>query len=379
MAITYHSGLVDELSLIERFVASDGPDSARAFEELAHRIRRFLGKYLTSLLPIEQDREDVSEIVIQRLLSRQHGVEFKSRGAWWAYVATIARRCAYDRLKNHSEGELPEDIPTEDENLISAVAEMSEQRESLYALANELWLAADPALSIAQRRRRLLATQLHYLHRMPWTEICAIMGSEPGLNRDKLNKWLVNPGVLNHFAYHSLYLKNDALVGYLLDPDKPLTEKELDTLQGAAARSLGVKPEGWTWPEIKVVLWRYRNGLSTTKILQMDPTLNPACVESAVAKCRERLPFRRIAAKISDALRSGHAPCDPLQSPGLWKRLAFQYHTFDELPHKQILERTEPAAHESGFVLTAGMLNVWLSNGRLFQQLASFAARSKEK
>jgi hypothetical protein len=125
-------------------------------------------------------------------------------------------------------------------------------------------------------------------------------------------------------------------------------------------------------------LWRYRNGLSTTKILQMDPELTPAVVEGALTKCRERLPFRRIAAKVSDGLRSSRAPFDPLRSPGLWKRLAFQYHTFHELPHKQILERTEPAAHEGGFVLTAGMLNVWLSNGRLFQQLASYAARSKE-
>jgi hypothetical protein len=68
-----------------------------------------------------------------------------------------------------------------------------------------------------------------------------------------------------------------------------------------------------------------------------------------------------------------------LGTSGLWQRLAFQYRYQDELTHRDIQDRTDPPASLVAYSITLGMLNVWLSNGRLLTQLARAFRDSQEE
>ena len=106
--------------------------------------------------------------------------------------------------------------------------------------------------------------------------------------------------------------------------------------------------------------------------------LSKESVEVAVEKFRNRIPLPGIAKKLVRSFETRHAPVAPLKSPGIWKRLVFQYHVFNELPQRQISEFLSPAASVVGYSLTTGMLNVWLSNGRLFAQLATYVRKESQ-
>ena len=64
---------------------------------------------------------------------------------------------------------------------------------------------------------------------------------------------------------------------------------------------------------------------------------------------------------------------------GLWKRLVFEYSFGEELPHKDIHNYLEPPAKQVGYKLTPAMLNAWISNRRLLQQLLKFQAKRGQK
>ena len=365
----------DELGKLERFAGADPKAAEDAFTHLSNRIERFLWRYLATLVPLPQDRDDVIATVLEKLYSRRCEFHVQGLGAWYAFVATTARRCAWDRASKHEFLELNEEIPARDLELIANVAEMSHLRSLLYATADELWLGVSRDQSPAERNRKLLAAQLYYLHGRPWEEVCRLVGKEKPIGRKMIDSWLSEPAVLRDMAYQSLYVDNDSLICALLGKDRPLSSHELEQLSVAAEKGLGDPPAGWTWSEIKIAIWRYRNGLLTEKILQMDPALKREQVDAALARCRLQLPFEKIAVTIQEALIKKRAPVNPLSAPELWKRLVFQYSAIHELPHKQILERTEPAARVAGYSLTAAVLNGWLCNGRLTEQLAKYAKK----
>ncbi len=369
----------DELGKLERFAGADPKAAEDAFTHLSNRIERFLWRYLATLVPLPQDRDDVIATVLEKLYSRRCEFQVQGLGPWYAFVATTARRCAWDRAPKHEFLELNEEIPARDLELISSVAEMSHLRSLLYATADELWLGVSRRLSPSDRNRRLLAAQLYYLHGRPWEEVCRLVGEEKPVGRAMIDSWLSDPSVLRDMAYQLLYVDNDSLICALLGKDRPLSIQELDGLTMAAEKAEGTPPTPWTWNEIKIAIWRYRNGLLTEKILQMDPGLTREQVDTALGRCRERLPFEKVAVSIQEALIRRRAPINPLSSPEIWKRLVFQYSAIHELPHKQILERTEPAARVAGYSLTAAVLNGWLCNGRLTEQLAKYAKKESHE
>ncbi len=61
-----------------------------------------------------------------------------------------------------------------------------------------------------------------------------------------------------------------------------------------------------------------------------------------------------------------------LRKTGLWQRLTFQYRYQDELPHRDVQERTHPAASHVGYEVTLDTLRGWLSEPRLVKRLERF-------
>jgi DNA-directed RNA polymerase specialized sigma24 family protein len=362
--------IADELRDIERFANCDREVADEAFTRLSDRVERFLWRYLASLVPLEQEREDIILAVLEKLYMRRSDFQVKGVGAWWSYVAITARRCVYDRSPQTKDSELVDQLPDRDLEVIGNFAELSHFRSLLYRAADETWLGIPRNLEERERRRRLFAAQLLYLNDSSWRDISTLLGGVESNPRSLLDSWFLDISVILDLAYNHLYIDNDTLICTILRPEKPLTRRELDGI--LSSESTSSSPLGdWTWTEIKIAVWRYRNGLLTEKIQQIDRHLTLHVIESALEKCRSRLPFERRVRELQSALAKRRVPIDLLATPGLWKRLVFQYSLVHELPQRQILERIEKAAGIAGFNLTAGMLSAWLSNGRLLEQLSS--------
>jgi hypothetical protein len=62
----------------------------------------------------------------------------------------------------------------------------------------------------------------------------------------------------------------------------------------------------------------------------------------------------------------------PFRSEGLWQRLAFQYRYHEHLPHRDIKDRSQPAASPVGYTVKPENLNMWLGGRRLLTRLAKF-------
>lgn len=363
--------LVLELRRIEQFVGNNVTAAEDAYVHIAREVERFLWRYLRVLLPNEEDRSDAIQDVLERLLRNRTKIEARSLGAWWAYIATAGRWCVYSTTQKSVEFEYNQDVPIEDLAIIEIMADQSDYRPKLYRAADELWLGVEPNVDDFERKRRLLAAQFHYLHGRSWDDIAAIVGLRKPVSRDQFDAWLVNSAVLHELSYVSLYMNNDELAGTVLRPSEPLTRKEVDEWMRAAERASGSPPENWTWDEIRVVILRYRNGLPEAKIAQMTG-IPIHRVHNTIEKSLERVPYPTAAKMLKSSFRIHRAPIDPLKSPGLWKRLAFQYFVSGELPQRQILDLMRPSAEVGGYSLTAGVLNVWLSGKRLFTQLEGY-------
>jgi DNA-directed RNA polymerase specialized sigma24 family protein len=356
---------------IEVFLGRDPERARRAFDQLAPRLCRFLNEYLKSLLPLEAEREDAISESLTRLWKYRTSFQYRSEGAWWAFAAKVARNCAYSQLGMPQNRELPTEFSEIESASLDLAASIAEDRERLYRIADAVWLLLPGDMSETERRRRLLAAQLFFLEKMPWEEVCALVGGSHPIERQTLDTWLSDKAVILDLAYHRLFWTNDRLTGYLLRNSEPLNANELDAL-AVGADSLGLD---WGADAANVIVLRYRYGLITEKIAQLQPALDRAAIEGWIESAGQALPFADLAADLLCALHSSkHSPAI-FHDAGLWKRIVFQYYAAHELPHRQILERTEPASTAAGYRLTLGMLNVWLSNGRIFCELAKYVKR----
>lgn len=352
---------------LERFTGPDTEAAKDAFTHLSSEIIPVLRRSLGAILPRESDREDSIASTLVKLWEKRTSFEIRGDKAWWSYVCTIGRNCALSVLHDGGGMELDEDLTVADSTAIQTFATYRYERERLYRLADELWLGISPELEERERHRRLLAAQLFYLHDQSVNEIVSILGTEP-LSRATLDDWLSDEPTLRDLSFNELYLENEALAEHLLEIESDMTLEDLDRLACSSQ-----PPNGWTWPEAKVVLVRYRNGLITDKILQLFPEMPPAEVEALLQRCLELLPFAERARCIRQTLKSKRVGTEAVVDSGLWKRLVFGYYAACDLPQKQIFERTEPPASVLGYHLTEPMLNAWLSSGRLCKQLAKYS------
>jgi DNA-directed RNA polymerase specialized sigma24 family protein len=373
LLIAYYRILVLELRWIERFVGCDPKVAEEAFVEISKHVEAFLWGYLASRLPNEEDRKDAMRIVLERLWTNRTKIEVRTLSSWWSFVAKSAKWCVYDQIGKPIEQGLSEDIQADDLAFIEVVASMDGKRSKIYRAADELWLGVEPDVNPMERKQRLLAAQLHYLHGRSWDEISEIVAIHEPITRDRFDAWLVNPAVLLELCYTSLHMQGDQVVGYLLRPSKPLKPKEVQEWFEAANSENPTAPDEWTWDEVKVAILKYRNGLPDFKISQMTG-ISPGSLNEVVAKCRSRLPFVVVAKLLVRRFKLGRLPIDPFSFGGLWKRLVFQYTYCGEHapPQKQIMDFAGSAAEASGYKLTSGMLNVWISNQRLLNQLRGY-------
>jgi len=369
---------------LERLAGADETSARVAFESLCPRARRFLHASLRDKGADPDTREDVIQETLSRVWRARSRYRNEGPGAWYALLRLTAHRCYLDHLSARGatvELSLEEPPPEE----LRVVDEMMEQVSTavrsgeLQDAADELWLGtrAGPDGS-----RRLLAAQLYYLDGEPWDRILRLLGhgvhGEPPVTRKLLDDWLTDPATLRALAFRTLHYSNERLSAELLslaEEDARLAELMRRAAAEAPEEDSGL---GWTWGEVRVILWRYRYALLVEQILARGDCAHDAeKLEELLVRTRALLPFSREMDGLLAQLERvpGMDARRTLAAPGLWQRLAFQYRYADELPHRDVGERIEPAAERAGYRVTAAMLNVWLAGRRLLGRFIEHCAK----
>ncbi|HLV79281.1 MAG TPA: sigma-70 family RNA polymerase sigma factor [Chthonomonadaceae bacterium] len=386
---------MDEAQALEAFTGPDEDRARTAYGSLCESGRRFLRAYLRDRLRYRCDSQELIEDAIQdafvKIWRLRAGFADQGVAAWYAYLKRVADSCCADLLRGRKpdiplpvfrEEEAPRSDPDPLDEILEALM-AALQAGQLAHQADILWLELDPALSEDTHVRQLLAAQLVYLDGAPWQEAVDVLGApapgEDPLTRETLDAWLAHHGVLRYLAYSELYYANDRLAGALLGWDEEVPSGALDEVmrQALSPTPSEVAPGGWAWPEVAVILWRYRNALLVEQIVQRsDCPLTRQEIINLLVRTGANLPFGKKMADLLAALARapGVRAREALGAPGLWKRLAFQYCYTDDLPHRDIQERTQPAAERAGYTVTLAALNGWLSQGRLIRQLARHVA-----
>lgn len=374
---------MDESTALDTFAGADGDAAWQAWERLRALSWRYLEKCLRDWgCHNPDDQQDIIHNAFLKIWSAR--ARFQNRGvpAWRAYVKMTVHRCFIDQLREKQrvplvEGEDDWDWSQVTEGEMPDVASLinSLLGNELFHCANVLWLGLDPALSEEVHHRQLLAAQLYYLDGDSWEQVCDTL---PSLTRETLDAWLSHAGVIRYLAYQEIYYSNESLARHLLG----LSPADLDELMRRAtdAASEAPPPPGWTWEEVKVILWRYRNGLTVEQILQrLDCPYDREDLRALLDRLTALMPFSLQMARVLSALdrAPGLDARSVLKERGLWQRLAFQYRYGDDLTHHDIQERTQPAAERVGYEVKLDVLNVWLSGGRLLRQLAEFYRRMR--
>lgn len=340
----------------------DLPRAEAAFAVLEPGARAFLRSYLRKLLP-EADAEDVAQETLLKVWRARSRFRDGGRAAWLAFLKRIADHARVDLLRARGEtAELPPELADEElrevDRFLSQLVSADRAAECLLA-ADRLWLELG-SLPVEELRRRLLAAQLFYREGAGAAEILDLLNaSRPGApaGRTELDDWLQDPGVLRLLCCRELYRSGRSLAEALL------------------ARGT------WSDAEARIIGWRLALGLSEEQIsARADCPLGPAELRDLGVRLRAALPFLALMEELLELIeRRGRIDAAPhLARPGVWQRLAFQYRYWDDLPHRDILDRVAPPAGVVGYEVTPGMLNVWLSGGRLLRRLARFLEPGSE-
>jgi len=350
------------------------------FDYLMVHSRSRLEAWLLPFCRGSDDREDLLQEVGIRVWKSRESFEVRGINYWWAFLKQIAVRCGIDLIRSPepeiaSDPENIERIPDEELFVFVALVDYLGDRDRLYRLADKVWLGPRPA----DHSRRILAAKLFYVDGLPWPQVCDLLsrgfpGREP-LGREALDDWLSDQVLLRYLACEALYLSNEKLAYQLLDIHPDGRESFEKLVEMASSGSLG-----WTKDEAYVILWRYRYGKLAEQIGHMsDCVLKKQDMQEVFDRCRQNFPFLSMMRQLKGTYDQSPAAKGTLGQSQIWKRIVFQYFAADELPHRDIHDRTAPAAELAGYSLTMGMLNVWLSNGRLFRQLAQQAMEAESR
>lgn len=357
---------------LELFAGDDSEAAAPAFSRLWRRVQKPLYTRLRQHGLSHADSEDILQSAGAKIWNTRSTFRPNGPAAWWAFARQITHRQMLDEIRKEAIrpplGEVAdlETIPERDLPYLNTLLVAAEDSRSLYEAADRLWLGSlvdDPDFL-----NRLLAAQLFFAHGSKCKEIAALFA---GALPSDVDSWLMEPAVLRHVSYRELYWENDRLAGYILRPKAPYSPAELDKLPREIALGEFASAD-WRDAEALVVLWRIRNGLLTEQVARFDRCdLDSEGLERLFHRFRERFPFAAIALKLKRAIAMAGGP-PVLRAPEIWRRLAFQYHLRDQLPLKQILERTQPAAEAAEAKLTHSTLVGWIGMGRLLSQLAAY-------
>lgn len=370
--------------MLAAFCSHDDLTSNHGFGQLAEVTRRGLHAYLRTKLHSVDAREDVVQEVLRRIWSRRS--QFQNRGvsAWWRLVKQAADQCRIDYVRKVGAERAWDDsetgeIPATETVLVDDFLDSLVDRKTFYRFADELWLGFDPSLSEQQRTRRILAAELFYIEGMTWDEVCAILNrneSGPVVSRAELDVWLEAATTIRSLAFRMLYRTNEELAGHLLGIASA-SEADLNqvTVQAMSSDRAISTTSAWTREEIRVILWRYRDAERQDRILAHELCLlDKSEMANLFDRCLENFPFVPLMKRLCHQLAKWPKAQQELTDQGLWQRLVFEYYCRETTQHRDIYERTANAAELAPYHLTMGMLNVWLSNGRLMAKLANYAA-----
>lgn len=366
------------LKCLEQFTSRDEKSAQAAFNRLAEGSRGFLRSCLRKFgLRDEEAIADIAQNSLLRVWDYRARYQVRDVSAWYGWLKRIARNCYVDWMRR-----LPCEPRVEDTDAGAIFLATSDWVEPglLYDQANVEFLGLNETLSPETHERQLLAAQFYYVEGLSVERARRLLGpgppDEPPLTAERLEEWLTDPGVLRLLAYQTFYYSNDRLAGFLLNLPEPMEPEALDTLRDRAAAAASEPPPeiGWTWEEVKVLLWRYRHGLSVEKILNREDwgPHNREGLEALLLESTRRFPFEKERERLLDCL--GARGCEALRTAQLWQRLAFQYYFYDDLSFADVRERLEPAArglHE----FQKNSLHSWLYNGLLLKRLAKRVKR----
>ena len=351
------------LSALERLPAANEKIARQAFDRVAPECRDLLHRYFRFDCAVrsESQREDLIQTVLTRLWTARMAFTPQGVSAWRGYVRQTARRCYIDFIRVRALASLPEGFDraaeTDEERPLMDALFAAVLSDRLFDLADSVLFQEEASLSEEERNRRLLAAQLFYCDGESWESVARVLSDTmpfaPPIQRVELDRWLSDPAIIRRVAFHCLYYNNAALAAFLLNHE---------TMQ-----------KKWTPLQAQVIQWRYHYALSEEQIeARADCPMTKDELRALGDRCAPLFPFEEAMNEIKRrfAARGLSRYLQALSTNALWQRLAFQYRFADDLSHRDILERTLPAARIAEFALTAGMLNVWLSNGRLLHRIA---------
>lgn len=350
---------------------SDADRAQEAFGRLWLLTRDATARQLARRGVVGADADDVSQDVYSRLWRLREGLRATVAAEWYALVRTTTARALAERWANHRREanlEAEEEIVDADLPYVEAVL-LANEVGRIFEAADDLWLGdvetEDAKLAVA-------ALRLTLLDGLGQEEVAEMLGLEP----ERFEAWLKEPALLLRTIFGGLCWPSGELTGHLLRPSRPLQDHEIDRVLNDETPQ--DPPLAWDVDEARVVIWRVRHAMQAARIVRAsDGALDAPAVESILDRIREAYPFRGISRTLRAALAAiGRESA--LASPGLWKRIAMEYHARHDLPHKHILERAQPPAAEAAFRLDAKTLDNWLSEGRIYSQLAARLRRDGE-
>ena len=379
---------MDKEKAVELFRDPNPANAQKGFDYLYEHYRLYLTQsFQRDTRRKFEDCQDIAQDVFVKAWNKRSQFTGQGFPAWWAWIRTAAKRRLIDIIR--AEGgldpiEWPDDdqIPAEERDFLTDIA-LAAHLDILYQKVNMLWLGLDSNLTLEQHQRQLLVAQRYYLDGETEQEILADLPPMPGerpLTQKELRAWLVSPSVLRHLAYQTLYFDNDRMVNWMLGKeDSPLTTAEIaKLLQKVIATPTNEKLlEEWTTAEIAILLWRYWENQPSLTLHKNKQALlekwgyDAEKVSQTLVSFEANSPSYRCMQILLSALSqeaSVHAH-QLYNNSLLWERLIFQYYYHDELPQKDMLDRTQPAAREVGFHLAEDQVNSWTSGKRLFKKL----------
>ncbi|HLO99105.1 MAG TPA: hypothetical protein VK171_10970 [Fimbriimonas sp.] len=337
---------------IESLSSSDEMSAKEAFDNLYDPIQSELTKYLVSKISNPQDREEIIANSCIRIWNVRRKFKAESVGAWFLHIRRICWWAAIDHLRTKQEHDAFEDHGKQDESFEEATSASAKARRRLHNLADQVWLGWDASVSPLDRKRRVLAAQLFYLHDRKWSEIACVVRLRPERDRELFDDWISQKPTLLHLSFKEFHASNQELCEILLGK-RPVM---------SASAEHRYRPVNWTPEEIEFVRYRFQYGVEPAHFSE-------EFAQRVTEACLKLFPFidrfERVEKKIMRPLDQNSL----LSSVGLWKRIVFHYHAVNDIKYKHIQERVEPIANRGGQKMNENTMQAWLSSGRLAKLL----------
>ncbi len=361
----------DDLELaLERFLSPNPVTAEIGYNTLCDYLKKWVPQRLKRILPAK-GVDDVYQDTLVKLWTARTTYVNRGLNRFRKFVICIAVNCALDWIRKER-GEVVGEPAGEpiDEAAFAVFERISLDPGMIPRAADQEWLRQQPGEDEIELRKRVLAVAYVRLDKMPPRTAWRLsMGAAP-YDQAALAAWMDDPAILLRLAYDTLYRDGDQIVVHLLGLPEDTGERELNGLY-MKARNPNHKErvhEEFTNAEVAEVFLRYRYEELLISVRSMTENSHTSDdLKRLFDRCNARLPFVGYMEELKSSFGPTHAPL--LKYPGLWKRLVFQYGVVETLPQKDVGYRTCAAAELADYRLTEGMINVWISNHRLVDEL----------